>query len=270
MSRAVAGRLTIVGLAVALAALASACSKPAPPPQPLSVIVTDDLAPLVRELTADFNGRQRGAVAATAVVSSRQLPAALARDPEAIVVYYSLSATQALSETVFAVDAIAVTVALTNPVESLTPDQIGQIFTGRVSDWAEVGGRAQPMVPLSREEGALSREVFEQNFIGRGGRVTRNALVASTDGGMVAMIQSTPGAIGYALLRALTPEVRPLRIGGVPPSAAAIRQGRYTLVLPVAASAVGTPQAAAAAFLGYLRGPAGQAIVQSQGFVPVP
>jgi phosphate transport system substrate-binding protein len=213
------------------------------------------------------NRAQSSTQATLLTVTQRQLPAALQENAGSLAIAYPLAGTAAFSETVIALDGIAVGVAFTNSVENLTIAQVRQIFAGQAANWAEVGGRLEAITTLYRDEGAPSRDIFERVVMGGSLRVTRNALVVASDAGMVESISTAPGAIGYASLRSLTPQVRPLRLDGVPPSAAAIQQGKYPLVVPVLLVTHGELGVGARSFLTFVQGRDGQAVLQNQGFV---
>jgi ABC-type phosphate transport system substrate-binding protein len=254
---------------VMLACLACGCAPatPTPAPAPLTVLATPDLAPLAAALAETYNRSQVHYRATLSMVTQRQVPAALQQYNGSLAITYPLAAAEGISDTVVALDGIAVSVAFSNSVESLTLAQVRQIFTGGAADWTEVGGRPGGITALYRDEGAPSREVFERVIMGGNLRVTRNALLVASDAGMVDSISATPGAIGYASLRALTPQVRPLRLDGVPPSAAAIQQGKYPLVVPVLLLTHGEMAAGARSFLAFVQGREGEPVLQNQGFV---
>ena len=258
--------VALLALFVVLA-LAVGCGQPPRPATPLTVSASGEHVSLAGSLAAGFNASQRAITATVVTVRERQLAGSVVSNTQAVALGYPLSPAGAFSQTVFALDPLAVTVAFTNPVGALTQAQVREIYAGRVENWAELGGRDGAVMPFSREVGAESRMAFERWALGDGTRLTRNALIVSTDRGMVESLESTPGGIGYALLRALSPNVRPLRLDGEPPSAAAVQQGRYPLVLPVAAITAGPPSDGAAAFVAYLRGRQGQTIIQSAGLV---
>lgn len=270
--RAIATRIAL--RAAAVAALASllvlagaACSRPPVPPAPLTVFAADGLADIALGLAGGFGKEQRAVTVTVVTVRPGRLAGAAMSSTEAVAIGYMQPPSAGISQTVFALDTVAVGVALTNPVGALSLAQVRQIYSGQVDNWTALGGRDAAVVPLVREEGADVRAVFEQWALAEGTRLTRNALVVSTDRGMVESLEATQGGVGYALLRTMTPNVRPLRLDGEPPSAAAVQQGRYPLVLPVAAITAGPPRGAAAAFVAYLRGRLGQASLQSAGLV---
>jgi phosphate transport system substrate-binding protein len=222
---------------------------------------------LAASLMEAYNQAQTGYQGTVLTVTPRQLPAALQQRAGSLAIAFPFAASASFSETVIALDGIAVSVSFTNSVETLTFTQLRQVFAGQVANWADLGGRAGAITTIYRDEGAPSREVFERVVMSGGARVTRNALVVAADAGMVESIAAATGAIGYASLRSLTPQVRPLRLDGIPPSVAAIQQGKYPLVVPVLLVTQGAPAAGARSFLSFVRGRDGQPILQNQGFV---
>ncbi len=64
-----------------------------------------------------------------------------------------------LQETKIAIDGIAVITNKNNPVKNLTTDQVKDIYTGKITNWKEVGGNDAPIVVVSREEGSGTREL---------------------------------------------------------------------------------------------------------------
>jgi phosphate transport system substrate-binding protein len=261
--------LTRAAISVVLACIVCGCAPatPAVPPAPLTVLATPDLAPLAAGLLEAYNRAQPSYQATLQTVTPRQLPAALQQSVGGLAISYPLAANSGISETVIALDAIAVSVSFTNPLESLTLAQLRQVFTGQIDNWTGLGGRPEAITAIYRDEGAPSRVIFEQVIMSGGARVTRNALVVASDAGMVESIAAMSGAIGYASLRSQTSQVRPLRLDGTPPSVAAIQQGKYPLVLPVLLVTQGAPGAGARSFLAFVRGRDGQPVLQDQGFV---
>ena len=268
--RAAPAALIALATLFLLVAPAAGCSRPPETPAQLTIFASDDLADLAASLATGFGAEQRAISVTVETVRPRQLAGSVlagTSDTQSVAIGYLQAPPAVVSQTVFALDAVAVSVALTNPVGALSLAQVRQIYAGRVENWSELGGRDVAVAPLSREEGSETRALFEQWALGDGTRLTRNSLVLSSDQGMVASLESMNGGIGYALLRTLTPNVRPLRLDGEPPSAASIQQGRYPLVLPVAAMTAGPPRGAVDVFVRYLRGRSGQAVIQSAGLV---
>ena len=66
-----------------------------------------------------------------------------------------------LTETVVALDGIAMIVNPENPVSDLTVEQIADIYTGKITNWSEVGGNDAEIVLIGREAGSGTRDGFE-------------------------------------------------------------------------------------------------------------
>nr|WP_304955921.1 phosphate ABC transporter substrate-binding protein [uncultured Acetatifactor sp.] len=139
---------------------------------------------------------------------------------------------------VVALDGIAVCVDSANPVTEITERQLRDIFTGKIRNWAELGGGDVPIVPIGREAGSGTRETFE-GLLGISGRCTYGNEMDST-GAVMARITSTPGAIGYVSFDAVSiaaekdkrNNVHALSLDGVEPTIENVKEGNYLLSRP--------------------------------------
>lgn len=102
---------------------------------------------------------------------------------------------QGVVENIVALDGIALCVDSGNALPGLTSGQVADIFTGRITNWADLNGVDTPIVVVGREAGSGTRSVFEKQF-GIADRCTYANEVDST-GAVMARVASTPGAIGY-------------------------------------------------------------------------
>ncbi len=82
-------------------------------------------------------------------------------------------------EFVVARDAIAVVVNPSNPVDRLTLKQISDIYTGKITNWKELGGEDRPIVLLSRESNSGTYVYFLENVIRLG--ISKSELLFSPD-----------------------------------------------------------------------------------------
>lgn len=137
-----------------------------------------------------------------------------------------------------ALDGIAVCVDPDNPVAGMTGRQLADIFTGKIRNWAELGGGDVPVVLIGREAGSGTREAFEE-LLGISGQCTYANEMDST-GAVMARIASTPGAIGYVSFDAVSAAARPegrnsvhcISLDGTEPAAENVRSGDYPLKRP--------------------------------------
>ena len=101
-----------------------------------------------------------------------------------------------LTETVIALDGIAVIVNAQNKVADLTVEQIAKIFTGEITDWSEVGGDPGAISCIGRESGSGTRDGFE-SITGTKDSCKLDQELTST-GGVIEAVAGNPNAIGYA------------------------------------------------------------------------
>jgi len=93
-------------------------------------------------------------------------------------------------------DGIAIVVHPDNPVSALTLAQLRDLYSGRLLDWQDVGGKAGDVLLVSREDGSATRMLFEARVMDEEG-VTLTAVVMPTSEDVVGYVAEHPNAIGY-------------------------------------------------------------------------
>lgn len=152
---------------------------------------------------------------------------------------------------VAALDGVAVVVNSGNPVSDLTVEQIAGIFTGEVTNWAQLGGVDAPIAVYGREAGSGTRGAFEE-IVGVEDRCVYDNEYSST-GDVIGSVAGNPNAIGYASLSAVNSTVKAVQVNGVDCTEDTVKDGSYEIQRPfVLITKEGTPLSAAAqAFLDY-------------------
>ena len=135
-----------------------------------------------------------------------------------------------LTETIVALDGIAVIVNADSKVADLTVEQIGKIFTGEITDWSEVGGDAGTISCIGREAGSGTRDGFESITGTKDACQYRQELTSTGD--VITTVSQNPDAIGYASLAALKDNVKALTVGGVAPTEDTVKDGSYVIQRP--------------------------------------
>jgi len=158
-----------------------------------------------------------------------------------------------------AVDGIAVVVHPDNPVTALTLAQLRQVFSGRLWDWAELGGQGEMQV-VSREEGSGARAAFEA-LVMEGQPVTLTALVMPGSQAVADYVAAHPAAVGYLSLGYLSNDIKALAVEGIGPTPQTVRDGTYHLTRPLFLIAQQEPEGAARSFVDFVLGTEGQRIV---------
>ena len=176
-----------------------------------------------------------------------------------------------LTETIVALDGIAVIVNAENSVTDLSLEQIAQIYTGAVTDWSEFGSDAGAIAVIGRESGSGTRDGFE-SITGTEDQCVLAQELSST-GAVIEAVRTTPGAIGYASLSAVQDQegITVLTVGGVAPSEATVLDGSYAIQRPFV-FATRTDEAlseAAQAFFDFATSTAASDLIANAGAVPV-
>ena len=173
-----------------------------------------------------------------------------------------------LVENIVALDGIAVVTDTANTATNLTTQQLKDIYTGKITNWSEVGGADQNIVVIGRESGSGTRDAFEEIL-----DIADQCQLAQTlneTGAVAAAVQSTPGAIGYISLDALNDKVKALQLDGVAPSEEPVKDGSYTLQRPFVMATKGEiseQSAQVQAVFEFINSDAGQEVISSVGLV---
>ena len=173
-----------------------------------------------------------------------------------------------LTETVLAYDGIAMIVNPANPVEDLSLEQIADIYTGKITNWSEVGGNDSQIVLIGREAGSGTRGGFEE-IVGVVDACQYRQELSST-GDVITTVAQNPDAIGYASLAAVKDTVKALKVAGVTPTEATVKDGTYTIQRPfVLATKTGEKlNDVAQAFFDYVTSADVGEIIAAAGAVP--
>ena len=173
-----------------------------------------------------------------------------------------------LTETVLCYDGIAVIVNPENTVEDLTLEQIAAIYTGEIKNWSEVGGADAEIVLIGREAGSGTRSGFEEIVEVKDKCQYRQEL--SSTGDVITAVSQNPGAIGYASLASVKDTVKAVKVGGVTPSEATVKDGTYAIQRPfvLATKTDVKLNDAAQAFFDYVTSPDANEIIVAAGVVP--
>lgn len=174
-----------------------------------------------------------------------------------------------VTQTQIATDGIAIIVNPNNKVSDLTKDQVKDIFTGKITDWSQVGGSPGKINVITREDGSGTRDAVTKVVLDDDDFV-KNAVVQSSTGSLMQSVSSDPNAIGYASLSDLRQnEIKKLKINGVEANDKTIKDGSYVVQRPFLFLTNSTPDNATQEFINWTLSDEGQKIVAEEGLVPV-
>ena len=135
-----------------------------------------------------------------------------------------------LVETVLAYDGIAVIVHPENTVENLTMEQLADVYTGKITNWKELGGNDAEIVLIGREAGSGTRDGFESITDTKDKCVYRQELTSTGD--VITTVSQNPDAVGYASLASVKDSVKIVTVDGVMPTEDTVKDGSYAVQRP--------------------------------------
>jgi phosphate transport system substrate-binding protein len=184
-------------------------------------------------------------------------------------------------EFIVAIDALAVIVHPDNPVDQLTIHQMADIYTGRITNWSEVGGNDQPIVLLSRETNSGTHVYFLEEVVREGDSDNTDifapqTLLMPSSVGITSELRRNPRTIGYDGLGYVDPhheKTIAVSLGGdnpfVQPSVETGADGSYPIARALYMYTAGEPTGVVKEYLDWIQGEAGQQLVVELGFVPL-
>lgn len=185
-----------------------------------------------------------------------------------------------LVEIPIAHDAIALIVNVRNPVRRLTMEQARDVFAGRIRNWQKLGGPNRRITAITREEGSGTRASFEEKVMvagmpkDKGGKTNPaafapDALVQDSNGAVREIVADDPDAIGYISAGLIDERVAAILLGGIAPTEATIRTGRYPVVRQFLFLTNGEAMGTAKAFIDYVLSDSGQTALVEEGLTRI-
>jgi phosphate transport system substrate-binding protein len=181
---------------------------------------------------------------------------------------------KAFKEVIIAYDALAVIVNPSNPVSQLTREQLEGIFTGKITNWKEVGGEDAKIVAYSRETSSGTYEFFKTHVLNQK-NFASSALLMPATGAIVQSVSQTKGAIGYVGLAYVDKAVKALKVSYdkgktyVVPTVASAMDKTYPITRPLYYYYLTSIEKTVSPYVNYILSPEGQKIVLETGYVPL-
>nr|WP_310550057.1 phosphate ABC transporter substrate-binding protein PstS family protein [Paenibacillus sp. YX.27] len=177
---------------------------------------------------------------------------------------------KALIDHQVAVVAIAAVAHKDTGVDNLTKQQLVDIFTGKITNWKDVGGADQKIQIINRPASSGTRATFEKFALGTKTEDLAGSIQEDSSGTVKKMIGETPGAIGYLALSYLDDSVTTLKYEGTEPSIDNVTSGKYPVWAYEHMYTNGEPDGALKAFLDYfLTDEVQEGDVADLGYIPV-
>lgn len=134
-----------------------------------------------------------------------------------------------VSEKAIAYDGMAVIINKENSVKDLTMEQVKDIYTGKITNWKDVGGEDSEIVLVSREDGSGTRDAFQEIVGFDSEQLSPKAQISDGSGSIKTMVSGNKNAIGYISFSYVDDSVKAVNIDGVEPTAEKVKDKTYKL-----------------------------------------
>lgn len=171
-------------------------------------------------------------------------------------------------------DGVVVIVHRDNPIQQLTNQQITDLYTGKLDNWQDVGGKSAPITVVNKAEGRSTLDVFTQHFQLKSSQIKADVVIGDNEQG-IKTVAGNPQAIGYVSVGAAAVNVergtpiKVLPLDGIQATANTVRDGEFPLSRPLNFVTQGALSPEQQKFIAFAQSSQVTDIVQEQSLVPV-
>ena len=134
--------------------------------------------------------------------------------------------------TTVAYDGIALLVNPENKVKNISLEDVKNVYTGKITNWKQLGGEDAPIVVISREEGSGTRDAFQEIVGYKSEELTKDATISDGSGAVKTTVAGNKNAIGFASFEYIDNTVSALSVNDVEPTADNVKVGQYKISRP--------------------------------------
>ncbi len=172
-----------------------------------------------------------------------------------------------------ALDGVAIYVHQSSPIRELSVSQLKDIYSGKITNWSDVGGRNERIVPYSRENNSGTYVFFKEHVLNNED-FAREVQTLPGTAAVANAVSKDPASIGYGgIAYAAGIWTIPIRRDSasepVPPSLETVQNGQYPLSRSLFFYTIGEPAGEEKAFIDWALGPEGQKICELVGYYPL-
>jgi phosphate transport system substrate-binding protein len=175
---------------------------------------------------------------------------------------------------VIARDGICIILNSSNPIKTLNDEQIKGIYTGRITNWKEVGGVDRVITVVNKAEGRSTLELFASYFNLKNSDIKAQVVIGDNQQG-IKTVAGNPGAVGYVSIGSAEFEagnktrIKLLPLNGVVASVANVRNGTFPLSRPLNIVTKAAPEGVVKRFITFAQSTAVNDLITEQFFVPL-
>ena len=185
-----------------------------------------------------------------------------------------------VTEHIVGFDALAIIIHPSNKVSQLTIDQLSDIYSGKITNWKDVGGKNAPILAISRDSNSGTHVYFKETALRKGDEKApiefgEKITFATTTNSIMQQVAGNEAAIGYVGMGWLDKNVKTVSIvnskdkKAYAPTLENALKKKYPLARSLQMYKNNQYAVLADPFISFVNSPAGQKVVQDAGFVPV-
>ena len=171
-------------------------------------------------------------------------------------------------------DGIGIIVESSNPIKSLSDQQIVDIYTGKITNWQQVGGEDAPITVVNKAEGRSTLELFLKYFQLENSQVEADVIIGDNQQGIKTVV-GNKYSIGYVSIGAAERDIdagvplKLLPVGGVEANTNTVQDGSFPLSRPLNLITTDTPSGLSKKFIDFAQSEEVHDLVEAQNFVPI-
>ncbi len=139
---------------------------------------------------------------------------------------------EGLVEVEVAFDGMAVITSKNNKIDSLKLSDVKDIYTGKITNWKEVGGKDSQIVVVSREDGSGTRDAFQEIVGYTSEELYKESIIGDGSGNIKTTVAGNSHAIGFISFEYIDDSVNAVKIDDIAPIAENVKNGEYKLSRP--------------------------------------
>ncbi len=171
-------------------------------------------------------------------------------------------------------DGVCIILHDSNPVASLSAAQVVGIYTKKITNWNEVGGKDAPITVVNKAEGRSTLQLFCEYFKLKNADIKADTVIGDNEEG-IKQVAGAPNAIGYVSIGTAeydrdhgTP-IKLLPIGGVAPTSENVANGTFPLSRPLNLVTKSSPEGLVKEFIEFATSEKVTDLIREQSFVPL-
>lgn len=171
-----------------------------------------------------------------------------------------------LNHIIICYDGISLVINPKNPINELGMEDVRAIFSGKITNWNELGWIDRKIDAVTREEGSGTRGSFEE-LVMKGAEIDDGVMVQDSNGSVKEVVATDPYAIGYISLGLVDEKVKAMVVDGVAPTLETIKLGKYKIVRPFLFVTNGELDDSGKEFVNFVLSGLGQNILKKEGLI---